>query len=135
MIIARVINGVQIMSFYVAEPSKGPNITLISNVTSTSMKVAWGNLTQDDANGVITEYKVCYKASQNQTDIDCKLSKEINASQAREVTLDGLNEATIYNVAVQASTAQGFGPFGAVMTRKTLEDCKRCVLLYYFRYI
>ena len=89
------------------------------------MEVAWGNLTQDDANGVITQYKVCYKASRNISEIDCDSSKTIDARQARVVTLNGLNEATTYNVAVQAGTEEGFGPLGAIVTNKTLEDGKR----------
>ena len=88
------------------------------------MKVSWETLSNDDANGVITKYEVCYKASDVTTDIDCSLKKEINDGNTREVTLDRLNEATSYNVAVKAATAEGFGPLGAVSTEKTSEASK-----------
>ena len=83
------------------------------------MKVSWEMLSNDDANGVITKYEVCYKASEDITDIDCNLKKMINDSNAREVALDGLNEATAYNVAVRASTAEGFGNLGDITSQKT----------------
>ena len=80
----------------------------------------WELLNNDDANGVITMYGVCYKASDTPTDIDCN-SKESVYGGTREVVLDSLNEATTYNVAVQAETSQGFGPLGSIRTNKTLE--------------
>ena len=88
------------------------------------MKVSWEMLSNDDANGVITKYEVCYKASNVTTDIDCSLKKEINDGNTQEVTLDRLNEATTYNVAVKAATAEGFGPLGVVSTNKTSEASK-----------
>ena len=81
-------------------------------------------LSVDDANGTITKYEVCYKASDVTTDIDCNLKKAINDSNTREIVLDGLNEATTYNVAVKAATAEGFGDLGPVSTNKTLEASK-----------
>lgn len=93
---------------------------------STSMKVLWGKLGKDDANGEITKYEVCYKASDDKTDIKtCALKKMVNGSNTREVVLDKLNEATTYNVAVKAATSKGFGDLGAVNTSKTLEASKR----------
>ena len=93
------------------------------------MKVFWGNLSNDDANGEIIEYAVCYKASENATDIDCDMNKTVNSSYTREVLLDGLNEATTYNVAVRAATKVGFGVQGAVNASKTLEASKRFYLI------
>ena len=88
------------------------------------MKITWEKLSLDDANGEITEYEVCYKASDTSTDIDCTLKKSVDDGNTREVVLDGLNEATTYNVAVKAATSQGFGDLGTTMTRKTLEASK-----------
>ena len=93
-------------------------------MTATSIKITWGELSLDDANGVITKYEVCYKASDNSTDIDCTSKESVNNGNTREVVLDGLNEATTYNVAVKAATSVGFGDLGAIMTRKTLEASK-----------
>ena len=36
----------------------------------------------------------------------------------------GLNEATMYDVAVKAANAVGFGVLGTKMAKKTLEDGK-----------
>ena len=92
------------------------------------MKVFWGNLSNDDANGMIIKYAVCYKASENKADIDCDVNKTVNGS-TREVLLDGLNEATTYIVAVKAATEVDFGNLGAVDTNKTLEAGKRFYLI------
>ena len=96
----------------------------------------WELLNNDDANGVITMYEVCYKASDTPTDITCDSKESVNGD-TREVVLDSLNEATTYNVAVQAETSQGFGPLGNIMTNKTLEAseyifCPIIILLNYF---
>ena len=90
------------------------------------MKVFWGELSNDDANGEIIKYEVCYKASEDLTDINrCNLSKTVDNGNTREAVLDKLNEATTYNVAVKAATSKGFGHLGAVNTSKTLEAGKR----------
>ena len=88
------------------------------------MKITWEKLSLDDANGTITKYEVCYKASDTSTDIDCTLKKSVDDGNTTEVVLDGLNEGTTYNVAVQAATSQGFGNLGTSMTQKTLETSK-----------
>ena len=93
------------------------------------MKVFWGNLSSDDADGVIIKYAVCYKASENKADIDCDMNKTVNKSDTREVLLDGLNEATTYIVAVKAANKVDFGILGAVDTNKTLEAGKRFYLI------
>ena len=85
------------------------------------MKITWEKLSPDDANGEITMYEVCYKASVTSTDIDCNLKKSVNNGDTKEVVLDGLNEATTYNVAIRAATSQGFGNLGVIVTQKTLE--------------
>ena len=91
------------------------------------MTVSWGGLSVDNANGIITKYAVCYKASENALDIDCILNETVvntNDNSGGEVDLKGLNEATNYNIAVKASTAVGFGALGNGHTAKTSEDSK-----------
>ncbi len=80
----------------------------------------WELLNNDDANGVITMYEVCYKASDTPADINCDSKESVNGD-TRELVLDSLHEATSYNVAVQAETSKGFGPLGTIRTNKTLE--------------
>ncbi len=84
------------------------------------MKITWTNLSDADANVNITRYQICYKASDNSTDIDCNSNKSVNGD-TREVVLDSLNEATTYNVAVKAETSEGFGDLGTLSTKKTLD--------------
>ena len=93
------------------------------------MKITWAKLSDDD--GDITSYEVCYKASDMSSDIDCNLKQSINNGDTTEVVLDGLNEATAYNVAVKAVTSEGFGELGIIMTGKTLEDSKHFLCNYY----
>ena len=95
------------------------------------MKITWANLSDADANGTITKYEVCYKASHKPTDINCNSSKSVN-NDTREVDLDSLNEATTYNVAVKAETSQGFGDLGTIMTQKTLEASEYIFLPNYY---
>lgn len=106
-------------------------------MSSTSVKIIWQKLNNHDSNGVITQYKVCYEVSENPTDISCNF-KQIVDGNTTEVILNGLLEATTYNVAVQAATAAGFGPLGPVIIRKTMEDSKYpyenlfCTILFQF---
>ncbi|XP_028401071.1 receptor-type tyrosine-protein phosphatase F-like isoform X2 [Dendronephthya gigantea] len=104
-----------------AKPSAGPNILKNTKVTNKTMTVSWDKLGIEDANGEITAYAVCYKASENSSDIDCKENRTVNNSTTRTVVLQGLNEGTNYNVAVKASTSKGFGPLGNIVTKKTLD--------------
>ena len=93
----------------------------------------WGKLNNDDANGVITMYEVCYKPSYTSTDIDCNLKKSVT-NDTREVVLDSLNEATTYNVAVKAKTSQGFGDLGNIITYKTVE-ASEYIFLHNYHFI
>ena len=104
-------------------PAKGPTITSITSPTSTELKVTWGNLTEDDANGIITNYSVCYQVTGSEKD-SCTNSITVIGGSTTTATLMGLNEATTYDVAVKAATAVGFGVLGDTMVKKTLEDGK-----------
>ncbi len=78
--------------FYFSEPFRGPSIEINTEVTSTSMKIMWELLNNDDANGVITMYEVCYKASDTPTDILADSKESVNGD-TREVVLDSLNRS------------------------------------------
>ena len=79
----------------------------------------WGNVPQDDQNGVILSYTVTYEAlpggSPNNT--------TVNASTA-QVTLTGLNENTNYSITVVASTVKGAGIVSNPIIVITDEDSK-----------
>jgi hypothetical protein len=95
--------------------------------SSTSLTVAWNVLNKDDANGLITQYRVCYKNASSFEDI-CNLPVRETMGNVRRITLSNLEKYTDYVVAVQAATKIGFGQIGANKTRRTKEDSKCCIL-------
>ena len=113
--------------FCFSVPSKGPNITTISVVSSTALKVTWAKLSSNYSNGIITKYAVCYDDKTSSS--TCLSNKTIEGADTTMIVLTGLNEATTYYIGVRASTVEGFGKLGIVKSNKTLEDSK-CVSLH-----
>ena len=113
--------------FCFSVPSKGPNITSISVVSSTTLKVTWAKLSSDYSNGNITKYAVCYNDKTSSS--SCISNKTIEAANTTMIVLTGLNEATTYYIGIRAATNLGFGELGIVKSNKTLEDSK-CVSLH-----
>ena len=109
------------LSFYFQVPARGPNITVIEAASSTSLDIQWEILDNNDANGLITEYAVCYKPEGNSLDIcTCKNI----TTKVSKATLNELSKYTFYVVAVKASTKEGFGKLGNTVTERTSEDRK-----------
>ena len=104
------------------EPISGPNIQTITPTSSTSLMVDWKVLSHDDANGAITEYRVCYKPTYISGNF-CQSFKTAGKN-FRSTALSGLQKHTVYVVAVQAATSIGFGPPGTSVVARTLEDSK-----------
>ena len=52
------------------------------------------------------------------------MNENVSNVEKTAVTLTGLNEASIYEVAVKAATTIGFGNLGLTMNGTTLEDSK-----------
>ena len=84
--------------------------------------VKWGMLSHDDANGAITEYRVCYKPIHIFGNL-CQSFKTVGRNTHR-TTLTGMKKYTAYDIAVQAATVIGFGPPGTSAVARTLEDSK-----------
>ena len=80
-------------------------------------------LSLNDSNGIITNYSVCYQLPSSQN-VSCAKNVTVNNGNTTKATLMGLNEATMYDVAVKAANAVGFGVLGTKMAKKTLEDGK-----------
>ena len=91
--------------------------------SSTSLKVAWNGLNNGDENGIITQYRVCYKQVFSPGDI-CNSPARKTKGNVLRITLYNLEKYTDYVVAVQAATKIGFGPVGVNMTRRTMEESK-----------
>jgi hypothetical protein len=107
--------------FHFLEPKSGPNITRIIATTSKSIHVFWGNISADDANGIITNYYVCYKVQSSEVDI-CSVNKTVDDVHTRETVLDNLNEFTTYAVAIRAATSKGPGRIGETEYNTTFPD-------------
>ena len=88
------------------------------------MKITWDTLNKKDANGTITGYAVCYKASETPDDIDCSLNNTVDNVTVSMTVLQNLQPATIYNVAVKARTSVGDGNLGPTKSTTTKEDGK-----------
>ena len=76
-------------------------------------------MNEDDANGVITRYEVCYEVGTEVS--NCTKNVPSNTTSG---TIRGLKPATHYAIAVRAFTAIGFGPLGRNITVKTNESGK-----------
>ena len=106
-------------------PAKGASVTIVIPVSSTVLGVTWEKLQENDTNGNITGYRVCY-ATQQLSAYGCPKHKNIVGANNTTFNLTGLNEATSYFVAVKAVTQAGFGPNGNNLKNMTLEDSKYC---------
>ena len=104
-------------------PAKGPTIKNITSPTSTQLKVMWDELSDDNSNGIITQYRVCYHVTSSE-EVFCAKNITVIGKSNTMVTLTALKKATMYDVAVKAATAVGFGDLGPEKNRKTLEDGK-----------
>ena len=94
------------------------------------MKITWNTLNKKDANGTITGYAVCYKASETPDDIDCTLNSTVDNVSVTMTVLQNLQAATTYNVAVKARTSVGDGNLGPRKRTKTKEDGKLPIYIF-----
>jgi hypothetical protein len=89
-------------------------------ISSSILRVSWTKLSDDDSNGVITKYEVCYQ--RGSTVSDCTKSEEVTGVDITMKNLTGLEPATMYTVAVRAFTAIGEGSLGDSKSATTNED-------------
>ena len=69
---------------------------------------------------MIIAYEVCHQLGSNTISDNCSQRK--NVSDVDHATLDELDPANTYTVAVRAYTKVGPGPFGASMSNTTKES-------------
>ena len=92
------------------------------NISSTSVRVSWGEVPAIYQNGVITQYEVEY----NQTtfsEVSMYNTTTVNSTTLM-VDLTGLEEYVVYSIQVRAYTSVGAGPYSVLVTVTTNEDCK-----------
>ena len=110
-------------------PARGPTVTKVIPVNATVLEVAWNELRQNETNGNITMYTVCYQVSPSPVGI-CDKYRKVGA-ESYVFNLTGLNEGTTYKVAVQAETRAGPGPTGSFYIVCCGENWIFCGKLYY----
>ena len=88
---------------YVAVPSRAPELTSVSVLNSTSVRVEWKKVSEAFTHGIITKYVIFYTDG-----IDTR-NKEVPASLL-EAVINGLRQSTEYSFQVTAETVKGPGP-------------------------
>ena len=111
--------------FNVLAPAIGATVTMVIPVSSTALEVTWEKLQENDTNGDITGYRICYSTQQSSL-VSCLEYQDVAGIDNTSFNLTGLNEATSYFVAVKAGTQAGFGPNRNDLNNTTLEDSKYC---------
>ena len=90
-------------------------------LSSTQIRVSWGEVPSEDRNGVITHYEVHY------TPLDMFEGGIANGSIITgniSVMLEELEENVTYSVRVRAHNSAGTGPFSDALILVTFEDGK-----------
>ena len=93
--------------FSLAAPSASPANFTGSSTSSTSILVQWDQVPLPYQNGVILYYTVTYRLYYN----GLFPQTMVVAAPTNQTTLTGLNQSTLYSIAVSASTRKGGGPF------------------------
>ncbi|XP_067037302.1 protein sidekick-2-like isoform X2 [Acropora muricata] len=114
-------------------PSASPANVTGNSTSSTSILVKWDQVPLPYQNGVILYYTVIYRLYYN----GLFSQTVVVAAPKNQTTLTGLNQSTLYLIAVSASTRKGGGPFTYIyvateknsttaITKKTTEPttCK-----------
>ena len=109
------------------EPTGPPSDFDELSKTSRSITISWASVSDSHKNGIITGYRVIYRALQNGINSTVTVNtSEGSESDGRttEKTLYGLNEFTNYSIRVLAFTVKGDGPPSVAKTIQTKEDSK-----------
>ena len=106
---------------FITVPSKGPNISHVET-SSDKLEVTWNILSDDEANGKIIKYQVCYQEGSNAAPPTCSSHNNETGADNTMTNLTGLDAATTYSVAVRAVNEVGEGPFGNTFTARTNES-------------
>lgn len=101
-------------------PSSGPvNVTAVT-VTSTVIQVSWGNVSQEDQNGLILGYRIVYRLSSGDVHPYFKI---VNDSSTSSVNVTELKKFSWYSVQVLAFTGVGDGALSQpAVLAMTFED-------------
>ena len=104
-------------------PASAPiNVAAVS-ISSTQVKVTWGDVPPTDQNGIIITYEVEYIPLE---DFDGAIGKSTTNVSALSLILLRLQEYVNYTISVRAYTSAGAGPYSDPVSVLTNEDGK-CV--------
>ena len=100
--------------YFFSVPDGNPQNVIAATISSTSISVLWEMVPLISQNGIIITYEVLLEPG-----------VMVNSSDLN-VTIEDLNENTIYNISVRAFTIIGSGPSSSpIVTVRTLEDRKQ----------
>ena len=94
------------------------------NKSSESIEVTWENVIGKDRNGIITGYKVYYKAVEEFALNKTEEVEVVNNGIAVKQVLVSLEKYISYNITVLAFTSKGDGPRSTAIIVRTDQDGK-----------
>ena len=101
-------------------PSAPPTSVSVSEVTSSSITVRWGQVDCIHRNGDITGYSVQYGSETVSVSGD---------SSGGMYVISGLMPSTTYSIQVAAETSAGTGPYSAAINQLTDGMVKKSLIL------
>ena len=102
-------------------PASAPiNVAAVS-ISSTQVKVTWGDVPPTDQNGIIITYELEYIPLE---DFDGAIGKNTTNVSAISVILMRLQEYVNYTISIRAYTSAGAGPYSDPVNVMTNEDSK-----------
>lgn len=105
-------------------PSGFPTDIQVTAVSSTTIRVEWSNVEEDERNGNITHFELILSLSSLTATNDSNISSVQASWKDRDIVFEDLEEFTEYNVSLRAFTVIGPGPFSPHLSVRTLEDGK-----------
>ena len=93
------------------------------SISSTQVKVTWGDVPPTDQNGIIITYEVEYIPLE---DYDGAIGTNTTNVSVLSVTLMRLQEYVNYTISVRAYTNTGSGPYSDPVIVLTIEDGECC---------
>ena len=105
-------------------PTAPPQAVSGVNKSSTEITVRWQNVVGKDRNGIVTGFRVYYKAVGEFAVDTTEKVEVVNGGDAVEKVLESLEKFINYNIKVLAFTSKGDGPNSSVITVRTDQDGK-----------
>jgi hypothetical protein len=106
-------------------PSRSVNFVAANAKSSTSIKVEWGRIPQEQVHGILRGYKILFRVTEN-TDNKTKDDYMVNETIpfTHEIILENLLKFTKYSIRVIGYTSIGNGKASNEINCTTFEDRK-----------